>query len=113
MRARPHELQAPLDPRPAHPLGKLLLEWRDELQLAPTARPRGGRGLRRGARGGPPRGARPLAALLAPRRPALPALPRARALAAPPRPGAAVLAMVVRGPAYSLRYLTEADAPAL
>src|SRR4051812_8909887 len=111
LRAGRHVVQAAVHPRPADALGELLVKRRDELQLAAAARAGGGRGLRRGARGGAPRGARPLQALLAPRRPALPALPRARALAAAPRPGAALLR--VSGPAYSLRYLTADDAPAL
>ena len=77
-----HELLALHDPRPAHPLGQLLLQRRDELQLAAAAGPAGDPRLRGGARGGPPPGARPFAALLAAARLALPGLPRARALAA-------------------------------
>ena len=71
---------------PAHALGELLLRGRDELQLAAAARARGDPRLRGGARGGAPRGARPLArasgACSAARSPRL---PRARALAAPQR----------------------------
>ena len=50
------------DPRPAHPLGQLLLERRDELQLAAAAGAGGDPRLRGRARGGPPRGPRPLRA---------------------------------------------------
>ena len=42
------------DPRPAHALGELLAERRDELQLAAAARARAGARLRRLARGLPP-----------------------------------------------------------
>ena len=51
-------------PRPAHALGVVLGERRDVVQLAPAARARGGARLRRRARGLPPRGDGPLAALL-------------------------------------------------
>ena len=57
-RARVHEAH---DPRAAHALGLVLDDGRDELQLAPAARPRGGPRLRRLARGLPPRGHGPLA----------------------------------------------------
>ena len=53
------------DPRPAHPLGVVLGHRRDVVQLAPAARARGGARLRGRARGLPPRGDGPLAALLA------------------------------------------------
>ena len=52
------------DPRPAHPLGVVLVERGDELQLAAAARAAGDPRLRGRARGGAPRGARPLRALL-------------------------------------------------
>src|SRR5205823_11909383 len=81
---RRHLLHAALDPRPAHPLGELLARRRDELQLAAPARSRRDPRLRRRARGGAPRGAGPLAPLLAAGRGPLPCLPRARALAAAP-----------------------------
>ena len=66
---RPRELagraySGPRHPRPAHPLGLLLLERADELQLAAAAGARASARIRRLARGLPPRGARPLAPLL-------------------------------------------------
>ena len=63
------------DPRPAHALGQLLAERRDELQLAPAAGARAGARLRRLARGLSPRGDGPLAAVLDAARRALPGLP--------------------------------------
>ena len=57
-------LHAADDPRPAHALGVVLDDGRDGVQLAAAARPRGGPRLRRLARGLPPRGDGPLAALL-------------------------------------------------
>src|SRR5215211_6096164 len=89
LRPRRHELRGAPDPRPAHALGLVLLQRRDELQLAAAPRPRRDPRLRRGARGGAPRAARPLAPLLAPACLALPGLARARGVAAPPRPRAA------------------------
>ena len=62
-RPRRHELDAAVDPGPAHALGELLAGRRDELQLAPAARAGRDPRLRRRARGRAPRGARPLAAL--------------------------------------------------
>ena len=79
------------DPRPAHALGQLLHERRDELQLAAAARAGRDPRLRRRARGGAPRRAGPLAALLAPAGLTLPRLARARGLAAPARPCSAAL----------------------
>src|SRR4051794_15523487 len=112
MRSRWDFVHALEHPRAAHALGELLLDGRDELQLAAAPRPARDPRLRGGARGGPPRGARPLAALLAPAGLALAGLPRARALAASQRPGAAAL-VVVRGPGLLLRVLVPADGPAL
>ena len=66
--------------------GAMSFNWR--LLLAPAGDPR----LRGRARGGPPRGARPLAALLGLLARAVPGLARARALAAPPRARAAAVA---------------------
>ena len=66
------------DPRPAHALGELLHERGDELQLAAAAGAGRDPRLRGRARGGPPRRAGPLAALLAPAGLALPRLARAR-----------------------------------
>src|SRR3954449_5727708 len=63
----------------------MLLDRRDELQLAPPPRPRARARLRRLARGLPPRRHGPLAALLGPRRAPRPELPRAQELAAPQR----------------------------
>ena len=83
-RARPPAHDA-RHPQPAHPLGQLLVHRRDELQLAPHARPRAGARLRRLARGVPPRRHGPLAAVLGARRAPRPRLPRAAALAAPER----------------------------
>ena len=73
------------DPRPAHALGELLHERCDELQLAAAAGAAGDPRLRRRARGGPPGRAGPLTALLAPAGLTLPALARARGVAAAPR----------------------------
>ena len=70
--ARGAQLHDAPDPRPAHPLGELLHERRDELQLAAAARAGRDPRLRGRARGGPPRRAGPLAALLAPAGRALP-----------------------------------------
>src|SRR5438067_635209 len=81
-RVRGRRLRAAEHPRPAHPLGKLLVDGNAELQLAAAPRPRGRARLRRLARGLPPEGPRPLAALLAHGRPSLRGLARARALAA-------------------------------
>ena len=61
---RRHELHEAHDPLAAHPLGQLLVARRDELQLAPAARAGGDPRLRGRARGRPPRGDGPLAALL-------------------------------------------------
>src|SRR5260370_1345652 len=79
-RGRRDALQRPDDPRPAHALGELLARGRDELQLAPAARPGGRARIRRLARGLPPRGAGSLAPLLVAARHALAQLPRARRL---------------------------------
>ena len=57
-------LQRARHPRAAHALGVVLLAGADELQLAAAAGARAGARIRRLARGLPPRGARPLAALL-------------------------------------------------
>ena len=84
-RARRHGVRGADDPRAAHALGELLGARRDELQLAAAAGARAGARLRRLARGLPPRGPGPLPALLALLERALPGLPRARGLAAPPR----------------------------
>ena len=65
-------LQRPDDSRPAHALGELLGDRRDVVQLAAAARARAGARLRRLARGLPPRGDGPLAALLGAARRALP-----------------------------------------
>ena len=77
-RARAEATTTASDPRPAHALGELLHERRDELQLAAAARAGRDPRLRGRARGGAPRRAGPLAALLAPAGLALPALARAR-----------------------------------
>ena len=77
-RAR-HALHGADDPQPEDALGQLLVDRRDELQLAAAARARGGPRLRRLARGLPPAGHGPLAAVLGARRPPharLPATPR-------------------------------------
>src|SRR4051794_19182905 len=60
-------------------MGQLLVDRRDELQLAPRARPRAGPRLRRLARGLPPRRHGPFAAVLG-----APPAPRARLPRAPP-----------------------------
>ena len=59
-----HRVHEADDPRPAHALGVLLGHRRDVVQLAAAARARGGARLRGRARGLPPRGDGPLAALL-------------------------------------------------
>src|SRR4051794_10502800 len=112
MRSGRHFLHAALDPGATHALGVLLLERGDELQVAAPARAARDPRLRGGARGGASRGARPLGPLLAPARVAGAGVSRARALAAPQRPGAAAL-VVVRGPRLSLRVLGADDVPAL
>src|SRR5215211_9308503 len=84
---RRRSLSLALDPRAAHPLGVLLLDRRDELQLQPAPRPARDPRLRDRARGGAPPGPRPLRALLATPGLALRRLARARGLAAPARPG--------------------------
>ena len=84
-RARGHALQGPDDPRPAHALGVVLLRRRDVVQLAAAARARGRPRLRDRARGLPPRGDGPLAALLGAARVARARLARPRGLAAPLR----------------------------
>ena len=71
-----------VDPRPADALGELLALGRDELQLATAARAGAGARLRRLARGLPPRGHGPLAAVLGAAGPPLAGIPRARAVAA-------------------------------
>src|SRR5436190_24348444 len=91
MRPRRHVLFVALDPGAADALGQLLLERHDELQLAPAAGARGDPRLRGGARGRAPRGARPLAALLAAARLALPGVQGARAVAQEERVGAEAL----------------------
>ena len=58
-------VHGPDDPRPAHALGVVLVHGRDVVQLAAAARAAGDPRLRRRARGLPPRGDGPLAALLA------------------------------------------------
>src|SRR5215211_521847 len=80
------------DPRPADALGELLDERGDELQLAAAARACRDRRLRGRARGGAPRRAGPLAAILAADGVTLPRVARARGMAAPPWPRAAALA---------------------
>src|SRR5215218_435076 len=71
---RRQALHRPADPRPAHPLGQLLLLRCDELQLASAARAGRGARLCGGARGGPPRDPGPLAPVLAARELTLPGL---------------------------------------
>jgi GMP synthase-like glutamine amidotransferase len=72
-------------PRPEDALGQLLARRPDELQLAAAARPGAGARLRRVARGLPPEGDGPLAALLGPRGTLVPGLPGPGALVAPAR----------------------------
>src|SRR2546430_45466 len=69
----------------AQPLGVVLAGGTHELQLAPAARARAGAAVRGLARGLPPRGSRPLAALLGAASAALARLPRGSRLAAPLR----------------------------
>src|SRR5918999_499377 len=88
---RRHPLRGAYDSRAADPLGVVLLLRRDVVQLAAAARPRGGAGLRDRARGVPPRGDGPLAAVLGAAGVALARLARARRLAAPLRVGAHAL----------------------
>ena len=70
-RARRLALHGADDPRAADALGVLLVDGRDVVQLAAAARAAGDPRLRRRARGLPPRGDGPLAALLAAARVAL------------------------------------------
>ena len=70
-RARGLALHRADDPRPADALGVLLVDGRDVVQLAAAAGAAGDPRLRRRARGLPPRGDGPLAALLAAARVAL------------------------------------------
>src|SRR3954471_13913904 len=72
-----HPFYAAIHTRTAHAVGQLFLDGRDELQLATAARAARDPRLRRRARGRPSRGARPLAALLAPAGLALARLSRA------------------------------------
>src|SRR5205085_3459106 len=74
------------DPQPADPLGELLHRRHYELQLAAPARPRAGARLCGLARGLPPPNDGPLAPLLGVGRALLPRPPRARQVAAAPRP---------------------------
>src|SRR5215213_5422220 len=90
-RARRPELHDAPDPRPAHPLGKLLYQRGDELQLAAAAGARSDPRLRGRARGRAPRRAGPLGALLAPAGVTLSGVAGARGVAAPAWACAAVL----------------------
>ena len=85
-RARRHDVPRADDPRAAHALGVVLVRRRDVVQLAAAARAARDRRLRGRARGLPPRGDGPLAALLGAAR-----VPRAR-LAPPRHPGCAATA---------------------
>src|ERR1700684_3096437 len=91
MRAGRPVLRAAHDPSAAHALGELLTRPRDELQLAAAARTARGARLRRLARGLPPAGDGPLAAVLGAAGAVVPGLSRALGVAAAPRPDARAL----------------------
>src|SRR3984957_12934745 len=103
MRAGRPVLHAAHDPSAAHALGELLTCRRDEPQLAAAAGAARGARLRRLARGLPPAGDGPLAAVLGAAGAVVPGLSRALGVAAAPRPDARALSSTHAPGAQMLR----------